>query len=314
MPYYEEIEGSQTLQVGRDNSSGRRIFKINWDQIDEFVDALLPTEVSQSQSQYDSFPGYPRLKASNLSFEPWGRPIGDSINTPLVYDFAKVTVDYKPPDARDGGADNDKTGPGGENGSNKNAPGSEPAEAAEKEDAPQEQTKEPSFPRISHKVTVGGEFLMLPNRTTRWDKSPSGDPYSPGSEHAKDYYVSEEVQTGIVIPTIEHSITWEQVICPYWAYIRYAVGCVNSKTFAGAPAENLLFLGAEAGRDFSLKEGTKGWTLTYKFSEKGNGGWNFFYRPETGRFERLVRKDAEDSPIYLSADFEPLFLILTAIV
>lgn len=165
---------------------------------------------------------------------------------------------------------------------------------------------------LSHRWSIGGEFLTVDSKGLEWSDGGA---------------VNEDVKAGIVIPTIEHQITWMRVERPPFAVMRERIGDVNDavmsfKTGEIAP-ETLVFLGAELNRDI-LTSGALAWQVSYHFSERrvksltidesitnnsackaaggfwnGTtqkcslvevGGWNHFYRSESAADPRVEGK------------------------
>lgn len=288
----DELEGSPSIVMDRTGGSAKRIFKIAWEDIGLAILEVFPGALF-GYPYTASLPGFPWLRATRMSidaFDP-NRPTGTNqvINTYPA--GAKIVVDYEPlkfPDA----VDNDT-----------------PAE----DDKP----KDPSGQDITfleHRVTFGGEYLTWPNNGVRWDKAADGTGYSPGTD--KKHQVFEDINVGIVIPTIEHELTWNYVAGASvpWRGIRNCLGKVNTDQYIKVPPECLLFSGATAERSYSTV-GIPAWKLTYRFSEKCYNypvpagqvaqGWNHFLRPGTGKFEKLVRRDG--TGVYQSARFRQLY-------
>lgn len=165
---------------------------------------------------------------------------------------------------------------------------------------------------LSHRWAIGGEFLTVDSKGLEWSDGGS---------------VNEDVKAGIVIPTIEHQITWMRVERPPFDVMRDRIGTVNDalvkfKTGEIYP-ETLVFLGAELNRDI-LTSGALAWQVGYHFSERrvkaltindalttaaacaANdgiwnettskcaipevGGWNHFYRSESAADPRVEGK------------------------
>jgi hypothetical protein len=132
---------------------------------------------------------------------------------------------------------------------------------------------------ISYDVDIGGNFLTLPNSALMWASDSSA-------------IFNKDIQFGVVAVTIEHTVTWHNMLIPPWGAIRRCAGNVNSTVMLGASIGNLMFVGVNGSREFSV-QGSPTWTLKYKFSEKqtsslvatlpavaGLGGWNLYLRPD----------------------------------
>jgi hypothetical protein len=204
---------------------------------------------------------------------------------------AKITVRYEPLPQIDLDPAQDDDGPGGEEGSDGGVEG---------------------VTFLEHQVSIGGEYLTFPNNGVRWDKSEASE--TVGSASDKRVQVFEDIQVGVVVPAIEHTLTWNYVRFPPWFGMRSCIGKANQTRIMGAPPETLLFLGASANRSYSTV-GAPNWKLEYRFVEKCQNfpvaagqeahGWNHFLRPNTGRFERMKRKDG--TPVYPLVEFRQLF-------
>jgi hypothetical protein len=109
---------------------------------------------------------------------------------------------------------------------------------------------------LTHRWSIGGEFITVESHGLQWR----------GSDE-----VSRDVTAGILIPTIEHQITWPRVANPPFNTIRQRLAHVNhaDMTFntGTIKPETLLFLGAELQRDI-LSDGALAWRVTYRFSER----------------------------------------------
>jgi hypothetical protein len=89
-----------------------------------------------------------------------------------------------------------------------------------------------------------------------------------------------------VIPLGEYSLERTQVLAPnFWKFIAL-LGTVNAFFFIGFPPWTLLFSGIE-GRRTVLPNGTRCWTLSFKFHFNPNS-WNMIFRPETGQWEPVA--------------------------
>lgn len=182
---------------------------------------------------------------------------------------------------------------------------------------------------LNHRWSIGGEFLTVEAKGLEW---------------SDEGLVDDDVKAGILIPTIEHQITWMRVERPPFTAMRDRLGCVNSanqnfQTGTILP-ETLLFLGAELHRDI-LTSGALAWQVGYHFSERrvamatdlapgdhGNkvggvsggaamsvGGWNHFFRSEDEDSPRVegksgwyrLRVKSDDSMIFRLKSFTELF-------
>lgn len=183
---------------------------------------------------------------------------------------------------------------------------------------------------LSHRWSIGGEYLTVESKGLEW---------SDGG------LVDDDVKAGILIPTIEHQITWARVPSPPFSVIRDRLGSVNNASLTFNTGiifpETLLFLGAELRRDI-LTNGALAWEVGYHFSERrvplatdlepgdnGNkvggvasgddmvvGGWNHVFRSEDEDSARLegkvgfyrLRLKSDESPINRLKPFGNLFV------
>lgn len=150
---------------------------------------------------------------------------------------------------------------------------------------------------FTHRISIGGEFLTLPASGFKW----SGETTT---------VQNDDLVAGKVIPTAEHQLTWDYVLTPPMATIRATIGKVNNAAFLGAAAETLLFLGADMEQE-TTTGGLRPWKVDYRMSERllkqggASVGWNYFFRPDTGNFERLLTRAG--GAVYDQAPFLPLF-------
>lgn len=375
---YDEIEGSPSIVMDRDGGSARRTFKIAWADIGRAILEVFPGALF-GYPYTASIPGFPWLRAQKMSIDPFdpNNPTGTGQRMNTYPGGAKVVVDYAPNKWPD----------------------------SDMKDGPDEgELQDITF--LEQKVNFGGEYLTWPNNGVRWEKDTDGETtYSTGGGGngvgEKKFQVIEDINVGIVIPTIEHTMTWKFVAFPPWQGIRNCLGKVNSVAHMNCQPETLLFNGCTAERTYST-QGSPTWSLEYRISEKcynyplqverglsgpiitaggtgysvgdrlsfkggigksavvtvttvnaitgavtgvaiasrgryttiptrpnavfsetgsGSGcsisdgfnwrslqsaqGWNHFLRPNTGRFERMVRKDG--SGVYGAANFRQLY-------
>lgn len=291
---YHELNGSPTVTFDRKGGSGQRRFRIEWSEIAAFNAELFPRP-SSGYANPASIPGAPWLIALKATYSPFseggGEAAPDDDPTGQLNEYSDagclVVVDYGVPEddtqqgsPAGGGGNPDKNGPGGDQGSS----------AGE------------DVEWIRHEITIGGEFVTLPNEGLAW-RNPN--PFAPANAGVA---VDGDVHAGLIIATLEHQITLMHVKRPPWKAIRASVGKINSTPYADAPAKRVLFLGGEF-RWGRASDGSSEWEMVYKLTEKERD-WNEFFRPETGKFEELLRKDG--SPIYQTTAFAPLFQNLYA--
>jgi hypothetical protein len=258
---FDEYQGSPIYSFQTGSQNAVRKGKIPWSDVDAILTELFPVAGQSTLA----FPGRPQLKASRIRIEPLAKSSdktttssGDTnLSTLNEYNFAEVTIDYEA-DANTEGGSGDPSDPNDPNDPN------DPVEL------------------LSHRWSIGGEFLTVPSTGWVWNFD--------GAD------VDRELSLGIMVPTIEHQITWPRVQNPPFTAIRNCVGRINSVpiTFSTGTVieETLLFLGADMQREI-LSSGALAWEMSYRFSERkvdagdfgltsdaNSGGWNHFYRSD----------------------------------
>lgn len=202
---------------------------------------------------------------------------------------------------------------------------------------------------LTRSANVGGEFLALNAPNVKWKAqvkkdNAAGDAVLAGvSEHpemmdplnlpgavpegaddAVDGAIepNKDFQLPItkILPTIEWTLSWKEVIAPPWQQIRELLGKVNDRQlplFFNAPKDTTLFLGVAAKQEFTARRGVsfifrKPWSIDFKFTEKHGKddgvviGWNHFWRPEKNRFDILLRQPG-NKKAYEAGNFARLF-------
>jgi hypothetical protein len=243
---YEELENSPSISMDRDGGSARRVVKVAWDDIGRAILEIFPG-AAFGYPYTASLPGFPWLRAQKMQIDPWdgSHPTGTGQVMNTYPNGAKITVEYAPNKWPD----------------------------QEFDDGPdQGELKDITF--LEQRITFGGEYLTWPNNGVRWaDAAPgagvsgSAGQYAPGQEGDKNFQVFEDINVGVVVPTIEHSMTWNFVRRPPWAGIRACLGKVNSAQHMNCVPETLLFNGCTAERTYSTA-GSPTWKLEYRLSEK----------------------------------------------
>lgn len=174
---------------------------------------------------------------------------------------------------------------------------------------------------LSYEADYGAEIMQTGWGYFHWVGATSG---------TNDYLVGENIHPGIVVPSIVHSITWNNCIAPPWKTIRTSVGKVNTNTtMFGAATGCLLFLGAQPRQRFRFQGGTRRSTqagqeserpyydITYRFAEqcKYNAssstpvGWNYLYKRTalSGTDHWVLVEDADSLNLHQYTNFENLF-------
>jgi hypothetical protein len=292
---FEELAGSPTFNFERGKGTAIRVGKVPWALIPTFLGLALPGAILRGPLIFipllPSYPGNNFLLVKSVAIKPFfdDAVLPTNLN-PASYPDAEVTVNYSTPEF-------DQQNPGND------GPGPQPT----------------TF--LTWKVSVSGEFLVWPTSALTWQLP--RDPSLDGSQAAlsmKQTIVGPDVQVGIVMPNIEHQLSWESVPFPPWSQIRRNVGKVNAYSFIGAAPETLLFLGVEASREMTTS-GTRMWKLEYKMTEKNNNainpknpyGWNHFLRPDgqyAGTFQRMQKRPPGGATI-LAANITNVSVALT---
>jgi hypothetical protein len=268
--------------------SATRIGKIAWSDIGDFLDEQIPTIPATGASAATvpaPFPGYPQLRVSSIAIEPFSENITDqatSSSTYLTlpnYEYAKVTVEYRTPDSDE---IPDLTSP-----FNAGDP----------------------VPLLRHSWNPRTELVVADGYTFKWDDDTST---------AEENRVIGDTPVAMPVPVIDHAITWPQVISPPFENIRQTLGKINNAALSFQTGtilkHTLLFVGAHLDREV-LSDGTRAWTVTYRFHERRvlgedgeQGGWNYFWRktpPSKAGWWPLKKHNGD--PIFKDADFLQLF-------
>ena len=276
---FEELAGSPTVSYTRgEGGKAKQILRCAWADQNALLAQFFPSPYILGSNivipPAAVFPGAAWMVAKTADIEPWDpeNPNGHGEFPNYYPGGARVTINYETPEY-------DQSNP--------------------QADGPEGNT-EITF--VSYKVSISGEFLTYPSSALRWDQpsdqSLSDNPSNPIAP--KFTATGDDTMASVIIPMLEHTLTWPQVAFPPWTAIRSCIGKVNAYTFCGAPPETLLFLGCEASRDIT-SEGIRCWNIEYKFSEKNQNplnplnpqGWNYFLRPDgqqAGTFMRMRRR------------------------
>ncbi len=269
--------------------------------VNKFIDTIFPESIRGGYVGAAYFSStFPRLYAHSLKIrapKEGGASAVDSTGF-LIYDRYEVEIAYQTP-RRDGqdhhaesGPTGDKKGPGGQDGSS--------------------QGQTVTF--LTHRGSIGIEYFTLPQATLRWQTDLKKKiVLSAQEKNNTAIAVPPDLQCGKIVPHIEHTLVWNYVQWPPWVSIRAGAGKLNDKLWAGAPAETVLFLGADWEHEYTSSKQQSYWKLTYKFSEKNYNaldpnnprGWNHFWRPLLnapvgsggGRYDRLVPRNMSDGDI-----------------
>lgn len=302
---FEELTNSPTFDFSLESQKSKRVGKIPWSSVPDLLEELFPFGSIVSAAH----PSYPIMRARSLSVVPFSgdneiptSPVSSDLTLSSVneYAYAKATINY------------DYTPTSGEGDPQDPEPNPDPVTL------------------LSHRWSIGGEYLKVPPTGFEWCDEGIVDP--------------EQINVGILIPTIEHQISWPRVQYPPFSTIRSTIGKCNTTAISFATGvilpETLLFLGADLQRDI-LSTGALAWQVTYRFSERrvkaaddgcspagvtGDttaGGWNHLYRSDDGfktddpkvGFYRIQGKTGHTGAggkMYETAEFADLFYQATS--
>lgn len=231
-------------------------WRINWADITPFLYEIFPASTSTSIFQSEAEPLSKKLYASSVDIEALGGEqarfstglAGDYTSTNLYQNGAIATVTYSTPESNltDTGS------------SNPNTNGDDPV------------------PFLSHSWSCGGEYINFDDEAKiTWGTFEDNGVNSLRTVPVVSNDTAKGVEAGFAIPTIEHQIKWSKVKKPPFEVIRDRIGCINSDniwlrtTGSKRPVlpQCLMFIGAELSQDV-FADGSKGWEMTYRFSER----------------------------------------------
>jgi hypothetical protein len=159
---------------------------------------------------------------------------------------------------------------------------------------------------LTYTAHVAGEFRDMKGSGLEWASSST-------------IPVPDDIHAQKRIVVIDHQLHWRRLPYVPWVNIRNVGGCVNGYTFLDAPAETILFDGADVTAEYILSvQGTTysaGWYpgLRYTFKELiGYSGttrltWNHTFRSVgTPGWDKLKVRSSGDY-MYPGADLTQLF-------
>ena len=258
---YQETGDSPKFTIARDGAQATQEYIMDWGYLDAFFYESFPAPVISSCTYtWDTarrFPGRPWLITESVEAEP-------NHDGPVTTDAFGVNIF-------------------GENG----------AKVTIKYKT---QAFEEGAQVLTHKISIGGEWLTMKGEQFRWQSDPVGQIKEDGLPVRR------------LLPTVEHQLTFHFVPNPPFDALVAAAGFVNGGVgLFNAPVETLLFLGCEASRAVNAT-GSESWNLDYKFSQRvlwgidgaddtwKTIGWNHYLRPTTSKWERLLDKNG--NPTY----------------
>ena len=282
---YALIEGYPKVGLDKENRiTGEEQYIMHKSNVLLFMLEAKPPPVISGGSlismQGRFMPGAPYLMTESVSFEPWS---GDLPVNMGGYVFAgdsyvKVAIKYTTTTP-----EHDETDP-------------------------------ESF--LEHSLQLSGEYLTVEPTKTKIKKDGGVEGTPEG--YPEDFEPNPDPLQPItkIIPTIEHTLTWPQVINVDWQQIFDTLGKVNSKKiglFFDAEVETVLFMGVSGNQEYIWdgQEATiKPWKLDFKFTQRRieeNGniyGWNHILSPKKQTWVRVQRGGAD---LYQQIDHSLMF-------
>lgn len=293
----EEIQ-APTFRVTPTGITARRELKIDWDEVDSFIDNNAGTTVAAGTEILrvgsSKFPGKDHLILDEITVEPFIGPDNvreNDVNGVATSEFARVFLDY-----RTLSYDQDET--------------------SDTSDQPDDL---PETTYITYEANGSQQEITHSNWALGWEFA------NDNSKHT----LPEDAKPGFPISIIDHTITWHKVPQPPWATIYSTLGKTNNAAFLGHPQDVVLFVGFNATRQ-ATSEGLRQWELRYNFKARiihgaqgvigvaglkdttDNPGWNHFLRPDPAAGDppwHRIRIDptSADKPLIDQADFSTLF-------
>lgn len=330
---FEEVaDETQRFNFGREDTSAVRVVRIyDWLNVPVFMEELFPLVLNAYTIGTARFNAtFPHLLAHTAMVQPWdSRNVPDGTGFCSFTNGAKVTINYKSQRYdrhQESGPNNDRTGPGGKDGSTGNG------DATFVSHSGQSSFKQLEFPGLTFRFAKNklGNTLLGP----LFD----GDTDGANNDKLPELVIDEKTPVNTIIPVVSHEITWNFVQWPPWDALlgrsRYCFpGCVNRDPIAGAPPQTMLYTGCTFHRDIAPKAQPV-WKLVLKMEELNNNrglnrqvdpwGWNHFPRRnrtkpgfavlfdlvvQKGRLwddQQLIPVDADAYP-YPLGDFKKLF-------
>lgn len=120
--------------------------------------------------------------------------------------------------------------------------------------------------------------------------------------------IAEKTQERKLMPVITHTFTenYYPTFLQKKDYITQCIGLINATEYQNVEAENLLYLGASADRQFTADDGRLAWRVTHKFKERPNESWNKVFNPASGQYENVYDANGDPYLIYQLGDFSNL--------
>ncbi len=236
---YEELPGSPTFSGSRDGPKATRVLKIAWSDVDTLLGEFFPEAIETGNGWIFpvsvAFPGKTWLQALDYSVKPYDGDNTTGHDANGVRDYsddtgAEVTINY-------------------------GIPPYDPNR--------EDQTGDGQQILADHSIAFSAEMLKLGTPGWRWSGVPDRDDPGKGIP-----ITNEDASLGKLVPSIEHTLTWNYVPSPPFYRLAQLVGCVNADTaLFSAPVGTLLFSGAELRRSYTTT-GAEAWKATFKFLQR----------------------------------------------
>lgn len=272
---FQELSPSPIFNISRKGvgSNFRRIFLIDWDDIQEFTadifgGATISGGIVISQNGPATFPGWPQLFPEDMEVTSFDeKPVHQAVDltsTHNSYTKAKCVVSYTPVDS----------------GVQANHPDNTP--------------EIPEGTILEVNSEAAGEYITIPGQELIWEDDSEA--------------LSSEVSNGVLLGSESLELTWSRVARPPWSAIQNAMGKINDAPFCGYDTGHVLFLGARRRRSFQANADTL-WNLGMMFKARSQP-WNYAYRANPGELGHVGWQeylDLDGENVYASTDFTLLF-------
>lgn len=277
---YLEVWESGKGNCAPDKSSLERVFMVDWDQLDAFLDAVLgwsayDPQPTISRTLPDQHPQIATCYAMSASWEPPKNKI-DTDHIFIDPPYAKVRVNYEPVDYAVL-ADGDITHEWDRY-------------------ITQVPTYHPEF------ITTAGGVQFVTNPTHKLAEQPPVGTYT----------------TGLTL--VWHQVPAlgdNPFVCPNGTTMAELQGSINNATFFNYPATTVQFVGFEPHMTLPRRGATSYyWEIRLQFQIKYNGtgldgntaGWNHFYDISVPGWDQVVSTKS-GAPLYTQADLTSIFSV-----
>lgn len=286
---YKLIEGFPTISGDAKKVSGAEQYIIRASDLEAFYLEAIPAPTTYLGSVYwpdrRRMPGVNILVTKDLNFSPYipgkpGDPFGTDggATTDTYSGFYKVAINY---------------------------------ETIENQSDEEQDPNEPST-FLEHSVAATAEFLSIPPEKTETTDDQAGQ-----TGGSKEPNADRKGAIIKLIPTIEHTLKWENCLAPNWERIVDYLGTINDRTFdllIDANKHTVLFMGVNGQQSYvfdGVSQGVQPWSLDFRFSQRAikeggrRYGWNHVYSPKYGEWRQVYR--ANGALLYEDNNLEALF-------